>query len=342
MAEFMTEVVAIDDIIPHDNADSLEIAVIGGYNCITQIGQFKKGDLVAYIQEASVLPDWLIEELGLTGRLSGSKKNRVKAVRLRGVFSQGLLYPARDGWELGQDVSEELGIKKWEPPIPSQLAGYVKRLSGDYKTLKFDIENIKKQRYRKMLQEGDDYVVITEKLHGTWFCLALMPDGTRFVTSKGLSKQGIVLQESDTNLYWRCAKALPLPSDYVPEEATYILGEIFGPGVQDLRYGVDEQGTFGFRVFDIYQGIPDGGQYLSWDKVEEFCDKWGIQTVPVLYEGLYSLEKVLELTDGKECVSGEGRNIREGVVVRHYKGHIRLKSISEHYLLRKGKTTEYT
>lgn len=145
----------------HPGADKLELARIGDYSSIVGKGSFKTGDLVAYIPEASLVPLWLQKELGVDGKLVGPNHDRVKAIRLRGVLSQGLVYPAREYWSLGDDVTEELQIKKWEPPVPAELAGEV--CSGAGRTVPYDIENFK--RYPSEISEGTE-VVFTEKLHG--------------------------------------------------------------------------------------------------------------------------------------------------------------------------------
>src|SRR5271157_4752913 len=80
-------------IEPHPNADKLELAVVGDYRAIVGKGQFMTGDYGVYIQEASIVPDWLIEKLGLVGKLAGPQHNRVKAMKLRSILSQGLVYP---------------------------------------------------------------------------------------------------------------------------------------------------------------------------------------------------------------------------------------------------------
>ncbi|MFD0850638.1 RNA ligase (ATP), partial [Actinomadura adrarensis] len=89
-------------IHPHGNADALELAQVGLYRAVVGKGQFQSGDWALYIPEGSVLPDELIAELGLDGKLAGSKKNRVKAVRLRGELSQGIVCLPRavDGTDL--------------------------------------------------------------------------------------------------------------------------------------------------------------------------------------------------------------------------------------------------
>lgn len=123
----------------------------------------------------------------------------------------------------------------------------------------------------------------------------------------------------------------------------YILGEIYGKGVQDLAY-VDDNAKY-FRAFDIYVGEPSSGRYLPPDEVERVCRVLDIDMVPVLYCGPYSKEVVEEYTNGKETVSGKELHMREGVVIRPHDerrhdeiGRVILKSVSEAYLLRKGGT----
>lgn len=258
-------------IKPHPNADRIEIAEVAGYQSIVKKGQFKTGDLAAYIPEQSVVPDCTIEELGLTGRLAGSKKNRVKIVRLRGIYSQGLIYPAREGWKEGQDVANELGIVKWVPAPPRSLHGRtvnmrkVKRPSVatnatlNHKTLQL-------QRYPKLL-EGKD-VVVTEKVHGTFCGLTLLPEHCaipgvgRIVTfSKGLGAAGHFYPLNDAKnsgvayvkiakQYERQIRLLEQTEHYDPDRPIMLLGEIYG--VQDLKYSATNE--LDFRAFDVFIG----------------------------------------------------------------------------------------
>ena len=176
MATFESRIHALR-IEPHPNAGRLELAAVGGFRCIVGKGSFADGDLAACIPEGAVCPDWLIAELGLEGRLAGKRQNRVKAVKLRGVLSQGLVYPVRDGTirglavAEGDDVTALLDLVKYEPPIPIAMQGEVRPAHGA--TLHYDIENFKK--YPDALRPGEP-VVITEKLHGSWCCLGRYPD----------------------------------------------------------------------------------------------------------------------------------------------------------------------
>jgi len=389
MATFECKVYKLK-IEEHPNADALELAVVGDYRSIVRKGQFKTGDLGIYIPEAAIVPDWLIEKLGLVGKLAGKNKNRVKAVKLRGILSQGLVLPLdkypfhtdidryghdyRDeivGVELpgdfgatvkfapeGTDVTEFLGITKYEPPIPTQMAGEVFNAFGH--TLHYDIENIKK--YPDAFFDDDD-VVITEKLHGTWCCFGFHPEvDSLIITSKGLSGKGLAFklnEANENNLYIRALnktadqtgsniidRAAYAFGGYDKAKPFYILGEVYGPGVQDLTYGATD---IQFRVFDVYQGEPGKGSFFDEDELQMFCDNLVIERVPVLYRGPYKKEIVDMYTNGMETVSGKSANIREGVIVASYSerrpddpelNRLKLKSVSEAYLLRKN-GTEY-
>ena len=131
MSTFRVEVTRIDGVLPHPNADRLELVRIRGWKAVAAKGVHAAGETVVYIPEDAVVPHPVLEALGLTGKLAGKEHNRVKAIRLRGELSQGLLVPmgvlhalAGPGEHAqGTDVAEALGITRWEEPIPAHLAG---------------------------------------------------------------------------------------------------------------------------------------------------------------------------------------------------------------------------
>lgn len=363
MSDRIVTVVSLE-IEEHPNADALEIARIGNgdYMALVLKGQFVSGDLAAYIPEQTIVPDCLIEEMGLVGRLSGPQKNRVKAIKLRGVLSQGLVYKARSHWKENDDVTEELGVIKYEPPIPASMRGQMRKPRGEHEKclLKYDIENIK--AHKDLFEQGEA-VVITCKLHGTFMQISVLPKELRdkhsiLVSSKGLGARGFSYdldsEENNNNLYVRVAKVFNLEerlTDYYDKgnlnEPFIVAGEIFGTGVQDLTYGksVAHDETIGFRVFDIYYGYRDSGRFLENKELIDVLSSIGLERVPVLFEGEFSKEKVKELSSGKETISGKSLHIREGVVIRPTiekeclklpMNRKQLKSISEEYLLRKN------
>lgn len=353
MSTFAVEVVRLDDVLPHENADKLELAVIGGYRAVVAKGLHRRGDRVVYVPEDSIVPDDVLEAFGFTGKLGGKAKNRVKAIRLRGELSQGLVLPCDDVAEFlleqgkigyteefyeGKDMTDLLGIEKYEEPIPVEMAGK-QRPRPSWFPMYTDIENIKK--YNRVLEDGEE-VIVTEKLHGTNFGAGMHVDDR----TMRVSSRRVVLEEDEANLYWRAARQATLDTTldriltFTGCQSAVIFGEVVGPGVQDLTYGVSN-GEIGFRWFDL---MLDGG-YVNEDDARDIIERTHprFERVPVLYRGPYSLEKIQELTDGKDF---SGSHIREGVVVkpvmerRTKMGRVILKSISAEYLLRAGPTTE--
>jgi RNA ligase (TIGR02306 family) len=128
-----------------------------------------------------------------------------------------------------------------------------------------------------------------------------------------------------------------------PETPVFLLGEIYGPGIQDLGYGAQNPEL---RAFDVYLGKPQQGRYLDPEEKAAFLAELGIAQVPVLYEGPWDRATADRLRDG-ETTLGAG-HIREGVVITPMTGRyddrfgrVILKHVSDAYLTRKG-GTEYT
>ncbi|WP_329188958.1 RNA ligase (ATP) [Streptomyces sp. NBC_01428] len=339
----------------HPNADALELAQVGLYRAVVAKGAFRTGEHAVYIPEQSVLPAPLIEELGLTGRLAGSAADRVRAVRLRGELSQGIVCRPKALADVdlvraageGTDFAETLGIVKWVPPIPPTMDGDVESAPGLLPWV--DIENI--QRYPDIFTEGEP-VVLTEKLHGSACLLTHLADGDRVhVSSKGFGAKSLALKENPRNLYWRAVHAHGVPeaaarlAERLGARRVGIFGEVYGAGVQDLTYGADgRREAIGYAVFDVSAEIDGEVRWL--DAAELLTGE--LPLVPRLYEGPYAIGRVLEIASGRETVSGRGLHLREGVVIRpaveRYSpvtgGRAVAKAVSPAYLTRKG-GTEY-
>ncbi|MFF0187341.1 RNA ligase (ATP) [Streptomyces sp. NPDC005244] len=339
----------------HPNADALELAQVGLYRAVVAKGAFRTGEYAVYIPEQSVLPTALIEELGLTGRLAGSAADRVRAVRLRGELSQGIVCRpkaladtdlARAAAE-GTDFARTLGIVKWVPPVPPTMDGDVESAPGLLPWV--DIENI--QRYPDIFTEGEP-VVLTEKLHGSACLLTYLADEDRVhVSSKGFGAKSLALKENPRNLYWRAVRGHGVPeaaarlAGRLGARRVGIFGEVYGAGVQDLSYGADgRREAIGYAVFDVSAEIDGEVRWL--DAAELLTGE--LPLVPRLYEGPYAVGRVLEIASGRETVSGRELHLREGVVIRpaaeRYSpvtgGRAVAKAVSPAYLTRKG-GTEY-
>lgn len=362
MATFDVLVRRLDEVFPHPNADRLELAAVAGYRCVVLKGQFQAGDLIAYLPEAAVLPDALIAELGLTGKLAGTHANRIHPVSLRGALSQGVVMAARSTWREGQSVMAELGITKYAPEIPAELLGSAYVLE-EHERLDFDIENIK--AYPHLFQDGEP-VVFTEKVHGVFMAVGAVPAdlarpdsghraGRSFVSSKGLLANRMAFKldsENASNPYVAAAERLGLHEVVVDlsnrwETPVLVLGELFGTGIQDLGYG-QPGGAPSFRVFAIVKRDENNQPvYLSDKELSALADHFALQRTPVLYRGGFSMEAVELYTSGHETVSGQEAHLREGLVITPAQertvpeiGRLALKSVSAAYLLRKG-GTEY-
>lgn len=201
---------------------------------------------------------------------------------------------------------------------------------------------------------------MTEKIHGTWMAAGYHPDAPHhIVTSKGLSGQGLAFKLNEANinnLYIRALDGTAPNADgtggtvldrahafFGHDQPFYILGEVFGQGVQDLHYGATSPQ---FRVFDVYVGQPGQGRYLNYEELVRFCRETNVEMVPFVAMGGFCKEFIEQHTDGETTL--DGGHIREGVVIKPIKerehdelGRVILKSVSEKYLLRGGNATEY-
>jgi len=392
MSTFSCPVVRVASVEDHPNADRLSLVRLEGlgYTCISAkisdgSHRYLTGDLCVYIPSAAVLPEYLLKEMDFwdteknKGTLAGADGNRVKPLRLRGVFSEGLLFPVREhrpepyietGWGYitdtngdsrkvftGEDMSSHMGITKYSPPIPVHMAGEVANLFGS--TVRYDFERI--ETVPDLFEPGEP-VVASEKIHGTMVAIVFEPGlnhpemfgqhGEIIVHSKGLGSQGLAFKNNQANagnLYVRALQAL-LDGGF--EEAVNelrnlaqfkkiaLVGEIFGKGVQDLQYGMDKPA---FRVFDIC--VDD--TYCNSVEFSILATVLGVSTVPRVYTGPFDLTALEAVRDGETMLGGT--NIREGIVVRSatearhaIHGRKICKMISEAYLLRKSKNaTEF-
>lgn len=354
MSQFNCPLVEVQ-IEAHPNADTLEVAKVGDYQSIVKKGQFKTGDLAVYIPEQAIVPENVLDYLGLKDKLSGPRKDRVKAVKLRGVVSQGLIMALPEKfshYKVGHDMALELGIIKYDPPVPAELRGSVSAMH-DF-AFKFDVENYKK--FPNVFKE-DERVFITEKLHGTFTFYAEVVnaelrelhkenliEGKYLVGSKGQSAAGLFFKPGVDNVYTRNlsvgvkAALEELRNTYTNNETklVFVIGESLG-----VQGGFD-YGSVKFRAFGCGMALKTKGRgYLDFKPMRNLLTDNDVDIVPVLYEGLFSKAKMIELSNGRETVSGQERHMREGVVVYAYNegrdeeiGRRILKYVGDEYLMK--------
>jgi hypothetical protein len=277
------------DITPIEGADKIELVTIDGWKVVVakDVGH-KVGDLVVYCEVDSFLP--IREEFEFLRKSSYKKMGdqegfRLKTIRLRGQLSQGLILPlsvfagygyrvsedllnenpalepnrtvisVADMIELthGQDVTEVLGIVKYEPPIPAELAGKVKGLFPSFlrKTDEERIQNLASEYEEYKNSEQKFYV--TEKLDGS-SATFYFKDGVFGVCSRNLE-----LLETEGNTFWKVARELKLEEWLGTLENNICLqGELIGEGIQGNPYKIKGQTVRFFNGFNIdtQENIP--------------------------------------------------------------------------------------
>ena len=364
MERKLASIQKIRDIRPIEGADAIELAIINNWQVVVAktVGH-KVGDWVVYCEIDSFLP--IREEFEFLRKSSykkmsdGSEGFRLKTIKLRGQISQGLVLPisvldgpdemkvgiSKQPWgdqlqlgpyddalviEEGVDVSSILGIVKYEPPIPAQLAGKVKGYfpSFIHKTDEERIQNLTAE-YKNLPSRG---YYVTEKLDGS-SATYYFKDGEFGVCSRNLE----LLEEAD-NSFWKVARDLRIEEKLgTLEENLAIQGELIGEGIQGNPYKIKGQSLRIFSMFNI-----DTQQYLSLDQMYRVLEKIDVddtplELVPILnydYRLPNTIEEVLMQADGKSMLNLDFD--REGIVIRNADRSVSFKAISNKFLLNGG------
>lgn len=330
----MAKLCEIDEILPIPDADAIEVAVVGGWKVVVKKGEFRVGSRAVYCEIDSWIPTKLAPFLskGKEPReYDGIKGERLKTIKLRGQLSQGLLLnldhaiPWTNSYQIDDDVSEVLGIVKWEKPMNAQLAGMAR---GNFPSL---IPKTDQERVQNMVKEINAVIEqrmrfeVTEKLEGSSMTCYLI-DGEFGVCSRNLD-----LKETEGNSFWATARRDDVEAKMraVDEHWNFaIQGELIGPGIQGNIYNLSK---LEFRVFDVYN-IQMGG-YLDPEDRRALVDRMGLQHVPVLTTFMMAIPvpDLLTLAEGKSVLNEKVQ--REGIVFKEANGGMSFKAISNAYLL---------
>jgi RNA ligase (TIGR02306 family) len=322
MSIHSVNIIEIAAVLPHGNAERLEIVPVGGWQAVVKKGQFSPGDRAVYIQ-----PDYTVPtahpDFAFLAR-EGRERHRLKAVRLRGALSYGLLIPVPEALrsrQVGDDVMTDLQIERYEPPVKLARSDELPADQWpDVYSSKFDVESL--QNFPTILQEGEP-VIVTEKIHGA-NARYLFLDGVFYIGSRNNW-----LKPDVQHAWARAADGDPRIRVWCEDHPGAVLyGEIYGP-VQSLKYGSPKAVKFAAFAVSLKGEWIDTGDLLS-DET--------IPTAPLLYRGPYS-KAVLELAEADSTVPGaEPGHMREGIVIvpererRHEEiGRVALKHISNRY-----------
>jgi RNA ligase (TIGR02306 family) len=297
--------------------------------------EFKVNDACVFFEIDSVLP---IAQWNDHLRKEPNKPLRIKTIRLRGQLSQGLAMPMSiiptGEYEVGQDVTELVGVTKYEPVVPAHLSGMAK---GNFPAFLHKTDETRLQSEPRVLDEAISKGLV---LVGT-----LKMDGTSFTAYRrddefGVCSRNLDLKETEDNAHWRMARKLKLEEILRSEPSNLsIQGEIVGPSIQANRLGLSESKLYLFNLFDI-----DTGKYLSHTELSAFAEKHGLKVVPTVYRldfgGVVGPRDVNHLLNIANNLNYDNGTPAEGIVWRSMcethsdvlKGRLSFKTISNRYL----------
>ena len=344
----MATIQIIRDITPIEGADAIVLAHINGWAAVVKADEFSVGQYVVFCEIDSWVPHEIAPFLnkGKEPReYLGVKGERLRSVKLRKQLSQGLILPLnilpQDNYPEGEDVSEILGIVKYEPPVPVQLAGQVK---GNFPSLVSKTEEERVQNIRGLEKYLDEVFVETEKLHGTSVSFVLNENGEMEVCSRNLS-----LKEDENNLYWKLAKKNDASSmlksvrNYyeatgVSVKSVAIQGEGVGQGVQKgWEYGIQIPEFFLFTIqVNGVKIAEEDFQYISTTLDVKSVPQVRRATLRQLVGDAENISSaLLKRVEGRSLI--DGKTIREGSVFRCFTdSSFSFKVVNNQFLLKGG------
>ncbi len=347
----LASVQIVNEVEPIPKAEAIEKVRVLGWWVVTKKGEYRLGDKVIYCEIDSLLPERpefeflrsssfkpaRTEEDGTVVQPAGF---RIRTVKLRGQVSQGIcfplsLLPPETATDEGTDLSELLGIRKWEPPAPIGMSGKIK---GPFPDFLPKTDELRVQVLESVLERhrGKTFYV-TEKLDGTSFT-AFIREGVFGVCSRNL-----LLDETDTSSSLirvaqerRIEESLRALSDRLGFEIA-IQGEVIGPGVQKNKYALPSATLYVFNVLNI-----DNGKLVDHDAMLGLVEQLQLKPVPQLGELIldHSVDELVKLSEATSVLNPKVQ--REGVVLRplaeefdeEINGRLSFKVINPRFLLK--------
>lgn len=366
----------IRDIRPIENADKIEVADVLGWHVVVKKGEFKIGDKCVYCEIDSIMPEDNDEFEFL--RNSKGKMQRIRTVKLRGQVSQGIIFPlsilpANTSTEVGEDVTDVLGVTKYEPVpfyvqmtnkkrkalrkhrwIPDCIVNLLEKIlpdelfiemfyRKDFLPFPSDIpktDETRVQVLQDLLTEHKGTMCYTsEKVDGASLTVFLK-EGKLHVCSRNLE-----LVEDATNPYWSTVREMgieeKLKANWIPD--IVLQGELLGEGIQGNKLGLTGKTIRFYNIWDT-----NNMRYYSYEDFVGTIAKLGLETVPILdthFVLIDDIDKLLELAEGYSVINP--KVLREGIVIRPLiekqefvygkglvAGRVSFKAVSQKFLLK--------
>jgi RNA ligase (TIGR02306 family) len=324
----------IKDISPIEGADRIEVATIDGWKVVVKKDEFKANDLCIYFEIDSLIPRATWNDF-LADKNNPDKPVRLKTITLRGQISQGLALPLNviekdlkqkqmvknnipsgaiveyKEPNVGDDLTEILGVEKYEPPVPASLGGDVK---GKIPYTVTDEERI--QNIPNIIEElkGKE-VYITQKIDGTSTTFGIK-DGNFIVAGRNwMFKNEIQNTYSEMAKKYNVEEKLRKLTELTGEEWA-IQGETYGEGIQKNKLGIKGHN---FAIFNVIKnGLKQN--WFSFEDIHPFRSVFGdMEFVRILYFGEFKWNNVDELLDYADTFKYPNGNQGEGIVIRPVK-----------------------
>lgn len=347
----------VSNILPIKGADRIELAQVDGWLCIVKKGEFSVGDKGVYFEIDSLLPNtepYLF--LGKPKNYRGVKLHRIKTMKMKGVLSQGLLLPMSyfkdiTKEEVGTDLTELLGITKYEPTNFNGNNGG-KSNARTLKPFPTFIPKTDQERIQNIVQYFDLYRDMhfeeTLKLDGSsetiykvkvalpWYKRWINKVYPLFNTSHfGVCSRNIELVDESEKSYDERSNFWKVVDDKLMSKVPVgyaIQGELVAPNIQMNHEKVSKPEYYVFNVFDI----EEGRMLLPKERMD-FLEARGIKSVPIVNNSVQIFKECSTLDDLLKRVEGQSINkgtVSEGRVYKSTTHNVTFKAISNKYLLK--------
>jgi RNA ligase (TIGR02306 family) len=347
----LASIQTVNAVEPIPNADAIEKIRVLGWWVVSKKGEHRPGDKLVYCEIDSLLPErpefeflrpssFKPAQTDATGATTLPAGFRIKTVKLRGQVSQGICFPLAilppgSPTEEGDDVTDLLDVKKWEPPLPVGMGGKVK---GGFPGFLPKTDETRVQVLEAALQrhKGKTFYV-TEKLDGTSFT-AFLRQG-----EFGICSRNLWMDEADeSNVLARVAKGLKLEEKLrVAREKlghdVAIQAEVIGPGIQKNKYALKEVTLRVFSVLNV-----DTYRLVDHPVKLTVLAEMGIEPVPQLGTLVlnHTVDELVAFSEGTSVLNPQVQ--REGVVLRplieehdeDIGGRLSFKAINPKFLLK--------
>ena len=339
----LASIQVVNEIRPIENADAIECVVILGWTVVAKKGEFKVGDKCVFFEIDSILPKE--EKYSFLDYKEEYNGYRLKTVRLRGQLSQGLALPINifdipEDIEVGTDLTEQLKIRKYEPPVPEETGA--KSSSRVWEIPKTDEERYQSNPALVEALKGKKYYA-SVKLDGTSTTIILNfnEDDEPEVNVCGRNTCYI---ESANNKYWAVTMKYSMKEkilDYYNKTGKRLAfqGELIGPKIQGNKMGLTENDLYIFNVW-----MADGKQPFEkcdLDTSLKIAKDFGLNFVPIELTGefVYTSDELQDLTKikyNKYFPNAKPSQNIEGLVFRSIDMKVSFKVVSNEFLLRGG------